>query len=226
MDWFQWVVFFASVAAVADAGGEIGESARADAIEGGRTNMDDGFFTAVNLFGAMVNGPSNSGARKDGLICTAQAGECRYNSSYYSLGMRGQKSWARPHADDRCPEQCCYLRSEARDMGSSQGRQERVGSMVAERLESEGEIKMKNYQEWLDSLIYADERGGKYLCPLCGHGTSLYGRKRLLGCDSGSCASWSLFKAHEKMVEKNPSPRAESLSKLLEETTECADVRP
>ena len=54
--------------------------------------MNDGLFHAVALFGAIAAGPSNAGLRSDGKICTAQGGECRFNSRYYTPGMRDAKS--------------------------------------------------------------------------------------------------------------------------------------
>ena len=36
--------------------------------------MDEGFLTVVQLVAAIANGPSNTGQRKDGQICTAQGG--------------------------------------------------------------------------------------------------------------------------------------------------------
>ena len=75
---------------------------------------NDGLFNATVLFGAMANGPANSGNRKDGQICTAQGGECRFNARYYSLGMRDTKSWSMPHADETCPQRCPYLNDEPR----------------------------------------------------------------------------------------------------------------
>lgn len=91
---------------------------------------DDGLVTLVSLFGAMANGPSNSGSRADGKICTAQGGECRFNNRYYSLSMRDAKSWQMPCADDTCSECCPYLQETGRDMGSSEERQGRVGQMI------------------------------------------------------------------------------------------------
>ena len=92
---------------------------------------NDGLFNMVSLFGAMANGPANTGDRADGKICTAQGGECRSNSKYYSPGMRGAHSWSMPHADNTCPERCPYLRDEPRDMGSSEERHEAVGGMIS-----------------------------------------------------------------------------------------------
>jgi hypothetical protein len=69
----------------------------------------DGLFHLTALYGAMAMGQSNSGNRQDGKICTAQGGECRYNSRYYSVGMRDAKSWSMPSADETCPAQCPYL---------------------------------------------------------------------------------------------------------------------
>lgn len=79
-------------------------------------NMDkyDGLIALVGLCGAIANGPSNCGNRKDGKICTAQAGECRYNYKYYTPGMNDAKSWSQPCADNTCPERCGYLQAEAR----------------------------------------------------------------------------------------------------------------
>ena len=93
---------------------------------------DDGLVTLVGLLGGMAAGPSNSGKRDDGKICTAQPGECRYNHRYYSPGMRDAKSWSMPCADDTCPDRCPYLRGEDgwRDMGSSEERQERVNDFI------------------------------------------------------------------------------------------------
>lgn len=71
---------------------------------------NNGLLYLVGLTGAIAGGPSNAGNRKDGKICTAQAGECRNNSKYYSLGMGDAKSWSMPCADNSCPKQCPYLR--------------------------------------------------------------------------------------------------------------------
>jgi hypothetical protein len=70
----------------------------------------DGLFFATALFGAMNMRPNNAGTRKDGAICTAQGGECRYNSRFYTPGMRDAKSWTVPIADDSCPVKCWALR--------------------------------------------------------------------------------------------------------------------
>lgn len=42
------------------------------------------------------------------IVCIAQGGECRYNSDYYSPGLRDTKSWTTPIVDESCPDQCCY----------------------------------------------------------------------------------------------------------------------
>ena len=89
---------------------------------------DEGLFNMV--MGAMANGPANTGERDDGKICTAQGGECRFNSKYYSPGMRDAKSWGMPHADNGCTERCPYLNDEARDMGSSEERKGRVFELI------------------------------------------------------------------------------------------------
>lgn len=90
----------------------------------------DGLFTLVGLMGAIAGGPSNVGARKDGKICTAQAGECRFNSKYYSVGMRDAKSWSMPCADESCPARCGYLTESPRDMGTEEERRERAGDLL------------------------------------------------------------------------------------------------
>jgi hypothetical protein len=90
----------------------------------------DGLVNMVRLLGAMANGPSNAGNRKDNKICTAQAGECRFNSKYYTVGMRDAKSWDMPAADETCPDRCPYLGQEDRDLGSSEERQKRVGDLI------------------------------------------------------------------------------------------------
>lgn len=82
--------------------------------------MSDGLATLVGLIGAIHQGPSNAGSRKDGKICTAQGGECRYNSAYYSPGMRDAKSWQQPYADDTCPDRCPYLSEQPRDIPQEQ----------------------------------------------------------------------------------------------------------
>ena len=71
--------------------------------------MSDGFLTSVGLVGAIANGKSNAGNHKDNKICTAQAGECRFNHRYYTHGMRDAKSWSMPCADESCPARCGYL---------------------------------------------------------------------------------------------------------------------
>ena len=91
---------------------------------------DDGLFHLTALLGAIVNGQSNAGTRKDGKICTAQAGECRYNSRYYSLGMRDAKSWSMPCADDTCSEQCCYLRKDPQEPLPEETRHELVSGII------------------------------------------------------------------------------------------------
>lgn len=69
----------------------------------------DGLELGARLLGAMNTRSDRSGNRKDGKICDAKPGECRYNSKYYSLGMRDEKSWTMPSADDGCPKECPYL---------------------------------------------------------------------------------------------------------------------
>jgi hypothetical protein len=69
----------------------------------------DGLFFETALFGSIAMGQSNAGNRKDGKICRAQGGECRYNRKYYTPGMRDAKSWSMPCADDSCSERCPYL---------------------------------------------------------------------------------------------------------------------
>jgi hypothetical protein len=101
------------------------------------TDNNNGLFTMVSLFGAMANGPANTGNRTDGKICTAQGGECRNNQKYYTMGMRDAKSWSMPHADDTCPTRCPYLQETPRDMGSSEERHERVGNMIADITQAE-----------------------------------------------------------------------------------------
>lgn len=71
--------------------------------------MSEGLFFAANLFAAINTRPNNAGTHKDGAICTAQGGECRYNPKFYTPGMRDQKSWTVPIADDSCPERCFGL---------------------------------------------------------------------------------------------------------------------
>jgi hypothetical protein len=92
--------------------------------------MSDGFFHLVGLLGAIANGPSNAGERKDGKICTAQAGECRFNHRYYSLGMRDAKSWSMPCADETCPDRCPYLRGDERYLGTEQERRKLANGMI------------------------------------------------------------------------------------------------
>jgi len=70
---------------------------------------NDGLLEMTRLFGAIGMGQSNQGTRSDGQICKAQAGECRYNSRFYTPGMRDAKSWSMPCADDDCPLRCAYL---------------------------------------------------------------------------------------------------------------------
>ena len=73
---------------------------------------NDGLFLMTALQGAMAMGHSNMGTRTDGQICTAQGGECRFNSKYYTTGMRDAKSWSMPCADESCPARCGYLSKE------------------------------------------------------------------------------------------------------------------
>ena len=82
--------------------------------------MSDGLLTLVGLVSAAHQGPANAGCRTDSRICTAQGGECRYNSQYYTMGMRDAKSWMQPYADNSCPERCCYLRDKSRDIPQEQ----------------------------------------------------------------------------------------------------------
>jgi hypothetical protein len=110
---------------------------------------EDGLFNAVALFGAMANGPSNSGNRKDGKVCTAQGGECRFNSKYYTPGMRDAKSWQMPAADEFCPDRCAYLNDEARDMGSSEERHGRVADLI------DGLVEQKAQQDAQARLLLA-----------------------------------------------------------------------
>jgi hypothetical protein len=91
---------------------------------------NDGLAMMAKLLGAIAMGPSNAGNRKDGKICTAQAGECRFNSRYYSLGMRDTKSWSMPCADESCPTRCPYLREHPRDLGTEEERRERACSLI------------------------------------------------------------------------------------------------
>jgi hypothetical protein len=92
--------------------------------------MGEGLATLLGLFYGMAAGPSNAGNREDGKICTAQPGECRYNSRYYSMGMRDAKSWSDPCADDTCDSRCPYLRGTPRDMGDEPERRERACDLV------------------------------------------------------------------------------------------------
>lgn len=84
----------------------------------------------VGLFYGITAGPSNAGDRKDGKPCTAQPGECRFNSRYYTPGMGDAKSWSDPCADESCPERCPYLRGEPRDMGDESERRGRAIDLV------------------------------------------------------------------------------------------------
>ena len=93
--------------------------------------MGDGLAALVGLLGGMAAGPSNAGNRMDGKICTAQPGECRYNSRYYTPGMRDAKSWSDPCADEDCPERCLYLQGTPRDMGTEEERRERVDDILS-----------------------------------------------------------------------------------------------
>ena len=69
----------------------------------------NGLLTLIGLAGAIAAGPSNAGTRHDGKICTAQAGECRFNYRYYSLSMRDARSWSMPCADNSCSTNCPFL---------------------------------------------------------------------------------------------------------------------
>lgn len=75
----------------------------------GVKKMYDGLFFLTNLFGAMNTRPSNSGDRIDKKVCNAKPGECRHNHKFYSLGMRDEKSWSLPIADETCDIKCSYL---------------------------------------------------------------------------------------------------------------------
>ena len=81
---------------------------------------NDGLTTMARLLGSIWAGPSNAGNRRDGKLCTAQSGECRYNPKYYSPGMRDAKSWSSPCADDTCSDKCGYLRDDPRIVNKKQ----------------------------------------------------------------------------------------------------------
>ncbi len=53
---------------------------------------------------------NNNGNRKDKKICTARGGECRFNNKYYTIGLKDNKSWTIPSADENCPNDCPYLK--------------------------------------------------------------------------------------------------------------------
>lgn len=92
--------------------------------------MSDGLFTLIGLTGAIANGQSNAGNRDDGKICTAQAGECRFNHRYYSPGMRDAKSWSMPCADNTCPDRCPYLRGDPVPVEPEEKRRERAYGLI------------------------------------------------------------------------------------------------
>jgi hypothetical protein len=70
----------------------------------------DGFEMSVRLFAAMETRPSYHGTRKDGKVCHAKPGECRYNDDHYTPGLRDSKSWSLPIASEKCDERCPDLR--------------------------------------------------------------------------------------------------------------------
>jgi len=96
----------------------------------GQKMSNDGLVHLVRLFGAIAEGPSNSGNRHDGKICTAQPGECRHNSKYYTSGMGDAKSWSTPVADNSCPDRCWALQDSPRDMGDEPERKKRATELL------------------------------------------------------------------------------------------------
>lgn len=91
---------------------------------------NDGLIHLVGLAGAIAGGPSNAGNCRDGKICTAQAGECRYNSKYYTLGMNDAKSWSMPCADDGCSKHCPYLQKRPKPALPEEERRESASGLA------------------------------------------------------------------------------------------------
>jgi hypothetical protein len=91
---------------------------------------NDGLFHLVGLAGAIAGGKSNAGNRKDDKICTAQSGECRSNSRYYSPGMKDAKSWSMPCADDTCTEGCPHLSDRPAEQRPEEERREAAFGFV------------------------------------------------------------------------------------------------
>lgn len=54
------------------------------------------------------NKPSFILVNDEKVVCTAQGGECRNNSNYYTPGLRDIKSWTTPIIDETCPNNCPY----------------------------------------------------------------------------------------------------------------------
>ena len=90
---------------------------------------NDGLATLLSLAYGIAAGPSNAGCRKDGKVCVAQPGECRYNSRYYTLGMHDRKSWSDPCADDTCPDRCCFLSTSSVEREPEEVRKARAMSL-------------------------------------------------------------------------------------------------
>ena len=90
----------------------------------------DGLFTLIGLTRAIAAGPSNAGTRRDGKVCTAQAGECRFNHRYYSLGMRDAKSWSIPSADNTCSGRCPYLQESPTLVEPEETRRDRAAQLL------------------------------------------------------------------------------------------------
>jgi hypothetical protein len=92
--------------------------------------MSDGLFTLLGLAYGITAGPSNAGNRKDGKVCTAQPGECRFNFKYYTLGMGDAKAWSDPCADDTCPDRCPYLSDTEVQRQPEEARREKARDLV------------------------------------------------------------------------------------------------
>lgn len=66
-------------------------------------------YAARLMASAFMTDRRKKGCREDSKLCDAKPGECRLNNKYYSPGMRDEKSWSMPYADDGCPISCPFL---------------------------------------------------------------------------------------------------------------------
>ena len=69
----------------------------------------DSYEFGARLLSSCMMGRRKKGNRKDGKVCDAKPGECRFNNKYYSPGMRDEKSWSMPSSDETCNINCGFL---------------------------------------------------------------------------------------------------------------------